>query len=90
MSTATRRRRKPVPFTAADYAVEARYRAARPDDLGTLHERMKAVIERGRAIELWRIDNDLWQAIHDLQTEVSFHEPASPPYGHRYHKRFPS
>jgi hypothetical protein len=87
MSTATRRRRKPVEFTRADLAVAARYRAAKPDALGDIHERMKAVIGRAREIALDRIDKSLWHAIHDLQAEVSFHEPASPPYGHRFHKR---
>jgi hypothetical protein len=60
-----------------------RYARAKPNPLGDLHQRMKAVIERGREIELWAIDNDLWQAIHDLQTEVSCMTPAKPPHGHR-------
>jgi hypothetical protein len=82
MSTASRRlSRKPI--TGADELRARDYEAAQADPLGTLHERMKAVIERGRELELWKIDNDLWQHIHDLQTEVSYHVPARPPYGRR-------
>jgi hypothetical protein len=83
MSNATGRRRKPKALTPA---VEARYSAAKPDDLGNLHERMKAVIERAQEINLSRIDIVLWHHLFDLQTEVSFHEPALPPYGHRHTK----
>ena len=73
----------PKMLTKADAIREQAYNAAKPNPLGNLHERMKAVMERGREIELWKVDNDLWQHMHDLQTEVSMHEPAKPPYGHR-------
>lgn len=76
-------RRTTKRLTRSDREIERAYEAAKPDSLGNLHERMKAVIERGREIELWKIDNNLWQHIHDLQTEVSMHEPAKPPFGHR-------
>jgi hypothetical protein len=89
MST-PRRTRQPKMFTDSDLAVEASYRAEPADSLGNLHQRMKAVVRRGSEIELWKIDNDLWQFIHDLQTEVSFHVPARPPFGRRFHKARPS
>ena len=44
---------------------------------------MKAVAKRGRDLELWRIDKELWNALLDLQTEVAFTEPAKPPHGDR-------
>jgi len=60
------------------------YRKCNPKQLGNLHERMQYVMEmlrrdRSQAI----ISNDLWHAIHDLETEVSFYTPQSPPYGRR-------
>jgi hypothetical protein len=88
--TATRRRRRSKALTDSDLAIEASYHAEKPDALGNLHQRMKAVVERAREIGLSRIDNDLWQAIHDLQTEVSFYVPARPPFGRRSHRRSPS
>jgi len=27
------------------------------------------------------VDHDLWNALFDLETEVSFYEPKSPPFG---------
>ena len=60
------------------------------DTLGNLHERMRAV--RTLAQKYWetlsndegrRDYNNLYQAIWDLETEVSFYEAANPPYGRR-------
>jgi hypothetical protein len=76
-------RPKPLPITKPDIKVQARYQAARPDPLGNLHERMKAVLERAQEIGLWRIDDRIWQHLHDLQLELMFHEPADPPFGQR-------
>ena len=73
----------PKKLTKADAIRGQAYDAAKPDSLGNLHERMQAVMKRGQEITLWQIDNDLWQHIHDLQTEVAMHEPAKPPYGCR-------
>jgi hypothetical protein len=45
--------------------------------------RVWATMERAQEIGLWKVDIQQWHHIFDLQTEVSFHEPASPPYGRR-------
>lgn len=74
----------PKMLTKADKLRGRAYEAATPNDLGNLHERMKAVLERAHEIHLEKIDHVLWHRIYDLQTEVSMHEPAQPPYGHRH------
>jgi hypothetical protein len=70
-------------ITAGNCNVRARYEAATPDNLGDLHQRMKAVVDRANDIDLPSIDVHLWGYIHDLQLEVSYHRPAKPPFGKR-------
>lgn len=70
-------------LTKADKAQQDLYRDAKPDNLGTLHERMQAVMYHAQLTDLYRTDPVLWDLLHDLQIEVSFHRPAKPPYGHR-------
>ncbi len=71
-------------ITRAQEAVADRYRDARPRQLGDLHQRMRWVMEVARKDKAaGALGNDLWQALHDLQTEVSYHEPARPPFGKR-------
>jgi hypothetical protein len=70
-------------FSPKDHQTAARYDTAEPKQFGTLHERMKYLIALGRECRLWEMHNDVWQAIWDLETEVKYHEPASPPFGHR-------
>jgi hypothetical protein len=69
MSTGTRRRE--VSFTQADRAAARHYDEAKPDPLGDLHQRMKAVMELIQVVGHERIGNELWHAIWDLQTEVA-------------------
>jgi hypothetical protein len=52
------------------------------NSLGNLHERMRCVRVLADTVHK-SLPNDLYQAILDLELEVSFHEPADPPYGHR-------
>ncbi len=59
------------------------YESSKAEQLGDLYGRMKYLMEVCQAAELWRGYNEVWQALHDLETEVRFHKPASPPYGHR-------
>jgi hypothetical protein len=70
-------------ITAADEAVRGRYLRARPAPFGDLHQRMRHLIECARRCGLHRHDNATWQALWDLAAEVSYHEPARPPYGRR-------
>ena len=69
-------------LTSRDLAQRAKYESAQAKQFGNLHERMKLAIVLCRERELWK-DNNLWQAIHDLETEVSFHVPADPPFADR-------
>lgn len=71
-------------LTDAALQCSAAYEATPPKRLGNLHERMKLVValmcdERQRAL----VSEPLWLAVWDLQTEVRYHRPATPPYGRR-------
>jgi hypothetical protein len=66
---------RPVWLSQEEYETARDYLTADPDDQGNLHERMKFVIERGSAIEVWKLNSDLWWAIIDLETEVSCYAP---------------
>lgn len=70
-------------ITAADRARRLKYLKTKPKHLGNLHERMQLVMELAQTAELYKTNNELWGAIHDLQVEVSYLKPASPPYGRR-------
>jgi hypothetical protein len=74
---------KPKKLTASERATRLEYEAAAPQQFGTLHERMKYLLACARRCHLHEFDNDTWQAIFDLETEVSCHQPARPPFGHR-------
>lgn len=72
-------------ITRTDEQRRAAYLAAESKQFGNLHERMKYVIaclesSTARDSELL---HELNVAIYDLETEVSYHEPAKPPYGRR-------
>ena len=58
------------------------YHLAKPVKLGTLHERMEYVIVLMQTYHE-EVPQDLWHAIYDLETEVSFHKPQTPPCGGR-------
>lgn len=58
------------------------YQCVDPIQLGNLHQRMKLVM-KVLANERDAVSNDLWQAIHDLEMEVKYTEPAKPPYSRR-------
>jgi hypothetical protein len=81
--TEERRTMPRQPVRKFDAGIRRRYEKATPDNLGNLHERMKAVIDRANDIDLPSIDGHLWGFIHDLQLEVSYHKPADPPFGKR-------
>jgi hypothetical protein len=70
-------------INGVDRATRAAYECAAPRQFGTLHERMKYLLECARRCRLHQFDNDTWQAIFDLETEVAYHRPASPPFGRR-------
>jgi len=71
-------------LTNRDNARAAQYRECKPKQFGTLHERMKYVMELLRVSDKKTpVMNDLREAIFDLETEVSFYEPKKPPYGKR-------
>ncbi len=61
-------------------AITERYDQCHAKQLGTMHERMKYLVEAAEAAELWSTHSDIWSAIHDLQAEVRYHEPAIPPF----------
>jgi hypothetical protein len=61
----------------------ARYEGCRPKALGNLHERLKFVVECGRAHGLWETHRELWNAILDLEVEAKHYTPARPPHGRR-------
>lgn len=69
-------------ITKKDMKTAAKYRESIPKQFGNLHERMQYLMELARR-NCKSLDNDLWQAIHDLETEVSYYEPQSPPFGRR-------
>ena len=79
-----------------DQEVRSRYLKAEPKFLGDLHQRMQRVMtllrEQGALIAPvqgdpapidLRVWHELWHAVHDLELEVSYYEPAQPPYGRR-------
>ena len=70
-------------ITSQAHRAAAHYRAAEGKPFGNLHERMKLVLDLAGEAVLYRGHPALWQALHDLATEVSYHEPAEPPYGRR-------
>jgi hypothetical protein len=72
-------------ITDKDRAIAEKYNNAKTNQFGNLHERMKYVMAQLTEQSASTIGNDLWQALFDLQTEVSFYEPQSPPYGRRIH-----
>lgn len=61
-----------------------KYRECEPNQLGSMHERMKRVMQIASDEEVRKaIPHELYDALCDLETEVSYHEPARPPYGRR-------
>ena len=48
-----------------------------------MHERLKYLKAVARKAELWKTHNDVWQAIFDLQMEVSAVPSPVPPIGRR-------
>lgn len=59
------------------------YAEAEAKQFGNLHERMKYLIACARNMGQDKFDNTTWNALWDLETEVSYHTPAEPPYGSR-------
>lgn len=70
-------------LTNKDAAARRHYDRARAAQFGTLHERMKFLIDCARRCGLDKFDAATWHAIFDLETEVKYHKPATPPYGRR-------
>lgn len=73
-------------ITATNRQTAAAYEAAEPKQFGTLHERMKFLV---KLIQDARLDSAgptelaIATAIYDLEAEVMYHVPASPPFGKR-------
>ena len=70
-------------ITPNDHATRVADDAAKPDQFGNLHERMKYLVAALHAHEGGPREGTLWQAVYDLETEVKYHKPANPPYGRR-------
>lgn len=70
-------------LTEKNLQARTAYLEATPKQFGTLHERMKFVMEQMQAAGGGVVPNDLWHAVYDLETEVSYHEPQRPPCGRR-------
>ena len=64
---------------SGDSVIAAAYRDAEPRQFGTLHERMKWLIE---AIQNGKseISSDVREAVHELEAEIKHHVPAKPPF----------
>lgn len=80
MTTRTRRTRQRT--TRTDRNRDLCYRETKSRQFGNLHERMRYAIEllaQHPDLE----GSELANALYDLETEVSFHVPATPPYGRR-------
>jgi hypothetical protein len=59
-----------------------KYKAAQPKRSGNLHERMK-LLRKLAEDRHDGTDDDFWNALDDLETEVSMYDPAEPPFGER-------
>jgi hypothetical protein len=68
-------------LTKDDSRMSKQYEETPGKQFGNLHERMKYLLAVCRNKLL--VDDDVWQAICDLETEVRYHHPANPPYGRR-------
>ena len=68
----------------SEQAERRRYEAAEAKQFGNLHQRMKYLIAAAQKAGHHNLGNEVWHAIWDLETEVSHHVPAEPPYGRRH------
>jgi len=59
------------------------YEACKAKQFGNLHERMKFLINAISDAGQEKIDVKIWHAVFDLETEVKYHKPTSPPYGRK-------
>lgn len=78
---------KPVEYTKEELDRQKRYKQTEPSQFGNLHERMKYLISliEEDSFAKDKKYHDIRVAVYDLETEVSFTYPASPPYGQRYY-----
>lgn len=67
--------------TRKEIANRDAYRKCTPKQFGNVHERMKLVVELLNKCDRLAFSHELWTAIYDLETEVSFYEPKNPPHG---------
>jgi hypothetical protein len=70
-------------LTKKDKAIAEQFNNVKPKQFGNLHERMQYLIHMIHSQYPAEFDSDVWNAVLDLRTEVSYYEPKSPPYGHR-------
>jgi hypothetical protein len=70
-------------LTAMDLEARRTYLAAVPKQFGDLHQRMKYLLEKAREVGYEVLGNDLWQALFDLENELSFYPAVRPPFGSR-------
>jgi hypothetical protein len=71
-----------------DYEVRRRYYRSKPNQFGDLHEQMREAMEWLGKIQRTDIGGDpnvqrLLDVLCDLEIEVSYTEPSSPPMNHR-------
>lgn len=69
-------------LTKKDLLQRDKYKAAQPKRSGNLHERMK-LLRKLAEDRHDGTDDDFWNALDDLETEVSMYDPAEPPFGER-------
>lgn len=69
-------------LTAKDEERRRKYFQSEPKHLGNLHERMRYAMDLLEQ-ECETVGDALWDALFDLELEVSYHVPQTPPYGQR-------
>lgn len=67
-------------FGTIETVIAAAYRDAEPQRFGTLHQRMKWLINAIQSHGENVIPFDVWNAVFDLEAEIKHHVPAKPPY----------
>ena len=69
-----------------DSIIASAYRNSMAEQFGNLHQRMKWLIETIQRQAEWVIPSDVWQAVHELESEIKHHVPAKPPFNLRKSK----
>jgi hypothetical protein len=70
-------------LTAADIKRRNAYLTIEAKRMGNLHERMRYLVKCLRGCTTDMVPEDFREAVYDLETEVMFYAPASPPFAKR-------